>query len=231
MKHARTNPAIPVLATLSAAGLAVSVYLVFSYAPFEPALLFNQKIFYFHVAHAFMLFVATTMCGVCSLIFLKKRTPKWDDLALASAEVAVLMGAAVLITGSIWAKAAWDLWWTWEKRLTMSLLLWLTLVGYVLVRRFAGASADRLAAGLAVFGTLGIPFIYTMVDKSDHHPQAGSGGNVMTLTGPMKVVFWLSVLTFFLWFVTLVMMRVQSAAAERELRELREKGLDAGLFT
>ncbi len=226
-----SNKAIPVLATLSAIGLVVTLWLVFTYAPFEPVLLFNQKIFYWHVPHAFMLFLATTICGVSSLVFLKKRTPKWDDIALATAEIAVVFGAAVLITGSIWAKAAWDIWWSWEKRLTMSLLLWLALVGYVLVRRFAGASADRLAAGLAVFGTLGIPFIYTMVDKSDRHPQAGSGGNVMTLTGPMKLVFWMSVLTFFLWFLTLVMMRVQSAAGERELRELREKGLDAGVLS
>lgn len=225
------NKAIPVLASLSAIGFAVCVYLIFNYAPFEPALLFNQKIFYFHVAHAFMLFLSVAICGVCSLIYLKKRTPKWDDLALATAEIAVMFGAVVLVTGMIWAKAAWDIWWTWEKRLTMSLLLWLTLVGYVLVRRFAGASADRLAAGLAVFGTLGIPFIYTMVDRSDHHPQAGANGNVMTLDGPMKLVFWMSVLTFFLWFLTLLMMRVQSARAEREVRELREKGLDAGLFT
>lgn len=225
------NRAIPILAALSAIGFVVTSYLVFCYAPFEPVLLFNQKIFYYHVPHAFMLFAATTTCGVCSLVFLKKRTPKWDDIALAAAEVAVVFGAAVLISGMIWAKAAWDLWWTWEKRLTMSLLLWLVLVGYVLVRRFAGASADRLAAGLAVFGTLGIPFIYTMVDKSDHHPQAGSGGNVMTLTGPMKLVFWACVLTLVLWFLTLVMMRVQSARAERELRELREQGLDAGLLT
>lgn len=225
------NKAIPVLAVLSAIGLVLTAYAVFMYAPFEPTLLFNQKIFYWHVAHAFMLFLSVALCGICSLVFLKKRTPKWDDLALAGAEVAVLFGAAVLITGSIWAEAAWDKWWVWEKRLTMSLLLWLVLVGYVLVRRFAGASADRLAAGLAVFGTLGIPFIYTMVDKGDHHPQAGREGNVMTLTGPMKLVFWASVLTFFLWFLTLVMMRVQSARAERELRELREQGLDAGIFT
>ena len=170
------------------------------------------------------------MCGVCSLVYLKKRTPKWDDIALATAEVAVVMGAVVLITGSIWAKAAWDLWWTWEKRLTMSLLLWLSLVGYVLVRRFAGSTGDRLAAGLAGFGTLGIPFIYMMVDRSDHHPQAGPKGNVATLPPDMKLVFWLSVLTFFLWFLTLVLTRIQSAAAEREVRELREKGLDAGLF-
>lgn len=225
------NRAIPVLAVLSAIGLAITTYAIFTYAPFEPTLLFNQKIFYYHVAHAFMLFASVTVCGVCSLVFLKNRKPWWDDLALAGAEVAVMFGAAVLVTGSVWAEAAWDKWWVWEKRLTMSLLLWLVLVGYVLVRRFAGASADRLAAGLAVFGTLGIPFIYTMVDKGDHHPQAGREGNVMTLTGPMKIVFWGSVLTFFFWFLTLVFMRVQSARAERELRELREKGLDAGLFT
>ncbi len=225
------NRAIPVLAILAAIGLAITTYAIFNYAPFEPTLLFNQKIFYYHVAHAFMLFASVTVCGVCSLVFLKNRKPWFDDLALAGAEVAVVFGAAVLVTGSIWAEAAWDKWWVWEKRLTMSLLLWLVLVGYVLVRRFAGASADRLAAGLAVFGTLGIPFIYTMVDKGDHHPQAGRDGNVMTLTGPMKLVFWGSVLTFFFWFLTLVFMRVQSARAERELRELREKGLDAGLFT
>lgn len=225
------NRAIPALAILAAIGFALTTYAVFNYAPFEPTLLFNQKIFYYHVAHAFMLFASVTVCGVCSLVFLKNRKPWYDDLALAGAEVAVVFGAAVLVTGSIWAEAAWDKWWVWEKRLTMSLLLWLVLVGYVLVRRFAGASADRLAAGLAVFGTLGIPFIYTMVDKGDHHPQAGRDGNVMTLTGPMKVVFWGSVFTFFLWFLTLVFMRVQSARAERELRELREKGLDAGLFT
>ena len=226
-----SNKAVPVLATLAAIGFVITSYLVFEYAPLAEQLYFNQKIFYYHVAHAFMLFISVAVCGVCSLAFLKTRAPKWDDLALATAEIAVAFGAVVLVTGMIWAKAAWDVWWTWEKRLTMSLLLWLTLVGYVLVRRFAGASADRLAAGLAGFGTLGIPFIYFMVDASDHHPQAGAKGVAATLPPDMKLVFWLSVLTFFLWFLTLVLSRVQSAAAERQVRELREKGLDAGLFT
>jgi len=227
------SKAIPVLASLAAIGFVVTVWLVFTYAPLvnDPVLMFNQKIFYYHVAHAFMLFTATAVCGVSSLIFLKTRKAKWDDLALASAEVAAVFGAVVLITGMLWAKAAWDIWWTWEKRLTMSLLLWLVLVGYVLVRRFAGASADRLAAGLAAFGTVGIPFIYFMVDASDHHPKAGAGGVAATLPPEMKLVFWLSVATFLLWCIALVMSRVQSASAERELRELREKGLDAGLFT
>ena len=225
------NRAIPVLAAVAGVLFVVTLYMIFTYASFDATLLFNQKIFYWHVPHAFMLFISTGVCGICSLIYLKKRTPKWDDLALAGAEIAALFGAAVLATGMIWAKAAWDKWWVWENRLTMSLVLWLVLVGYVIVRRYAGASADRLAAGLAVFGTLGIPFIYTMVNSGDNHPKAGADGNVATLTGSMRLTFWLSVLTFLLWFLALVAMRVQSARAERELRELREKGLDAGLFT
>jgi heme exporter protein C len=220
----------PVFAALGAVGFAVTLWLIFTYAPLADALFFNQKIFYWHVAHAFMLFAAVGVCGVCSLVYLKNRDPRWDDVALAAAEVAVAFGAVVLITGSIWAKAAWDLWWVWEKRLTMSLLLWLTLVGYVLVRRFAGASAERIAAGLAGFGMVGVPFIYTMVDSSDHHPQAGTNGNVATLGPQMSLVLWLSVLTFLCWFLALVTSRVASARAERQVRELREQAMDAGLL-
>jgi len=184
----RSSWLVPILALLGAIGFAGTVWGVFVETPVQvstnaqgdisPAsLFFNQKIFYYHVANAFMLFTAVATCGVCSIGYLKTRKMRWDDVALASAEVAVMFGAVVLVTGSIWAKAAWDVWWVWEKRLTMSLLLWLTLVGYVLVRRFAGAGSERLAAGLAVFGTVALPFIYIMVDKGDHHPMAGPSVN------------------------------------------------------
>ena len=226
-----TDWMVPVFGLLGAIGLVVCIWLIFTWVPNDAVLFFNQRIFYFHVGHAFNLFIAVGVCGVSSLLFLWRRTPRWDDLALAAAEVAVAYGAVVLITGSVWAKAAWDHWWVWENRLMMSLLLWLVLVAYVLVRRYAGASADRLAAGLAVFGTVGLPFIYTMVNKGDQHPQAGTNGNVATLTGPMQVVFWVSVATFFCWFLALVASRVASTRGERELRELREQGLDAGLLT
>src|SRR6185369_3212253 len=100
-----------------------------------------------------------------SIAYLKTRKPRWDDVASATAEVAVVFGAVALITGSIWAKAAWDVWWAWEPRLTMTLLLWLILVGYVIVCRFAGASGDRIAAGLMIFGMCSLPFNYTMVGQ------------------------------------------------------------------
>jgi heme exporter protein C len=227
---AKPNYAVPILAVLSMIGFVATMWMIFEFAPLAQDLFFNQKIFYWHVAHAFMLFAAVGLCGVGSIVFLAKRNPKWDDIALASAEVAVAFGLAVLVTGSIWGKAAWDIWWSWEKRLTMSLLLWLTLVGYVIVRRFAGASADRLAAGLAVFGTIGVPFVYFMVDKSDRHPQSGANGVAATLQSDMKIVMWASITTFFCWFLTLLVARIQSARAEREVRELRERAMDTGVL-
>jgi heme exporter protein C len=235
-----TKLAVPVFALLSAIGIAISVYLVFYVAPLQYAmneagqlngssLFFTQKIFYFHVAHAFWLFFAVGLAGVCSIGFLKTRKPRWDDVASASVDVAVAYGAVVLVTGSIWAKAAWGVWWNWEPRLMMSLLLWLILVGYVLVRRFAGPSADRVAAGMAIFGAVGVPFIYKMVGQ-DSHPASGSEGVVATLGPGMRGAFWLSVASFLCWYIALVISRVQSTRAERELRELRERGLDLGVL-
>jgi heme exporter protein C len=231
---------IPALALLSAAGIAYSIYLVFYGTPLQyglneanklngSSLFFNQKIFYFHVAHSFWLFGAVGVSGIASIGYLVTRKPKWDDVASAATDVAVAFGAVVLLTGSIWAKAAWDVWWNWEPRLAMSLLLWLVLVGYVLVRQFAGAGAERIAAGMAIFGMVGVPFIYKMVGN-DSHPGAGANGVVMTLAPEMKGPFWICVASFLCWFLVLTLSRIQSTRAERELRELRERGLDLGVL-
>ena len=117
-----------------------------------------------------------------------------------------------------------------KLRLTMSLLLWLILMGYVIVRRFAGPSADRIAAGMAIFGMVGVPFIYKMVGQ-DSHPAAGTQGVVAKLEPGMRGPFWLCVVTFLCWYVALVMFRVQGTRSEREVRELRERGLDLGVLS
>jgi heme exporter protein C len=233
--------AVPIFSLLAAAGLVLSVYMVFYVAPLQygvneagklngSSLFFNQKIFFFHTGHGFELFVAVFVSGLSSIAFLRTRDAKWDDLASASTEVAVLFGAVVLITGSIWAKAAWGTWWNWEPRLTTSLLLWLLLVGYVLVRQFAGPSADRVAAGMAIFGMVTSVFVYTMVGQ-DSHPAAGTEGVVATLGPGMKGTFWLTAASFLFWYLALVISRLHSTRAERELRELREHGLDLGVLT
>jgi heme exporter protein C len=222
-----TRVLIPILALAAAALLAFTIWNVFVVTPMEQELFYSQKIFYYHVPNAFMLFLAVGVCGVASVAFLKTRHPKWDDVGVASAELAVLFGAIVLVTGSIWARAAWSTWWVWEPRLVTSLLLWLIMVGYVLVRRFAGIGSERIGAGLAIFGTVGIPLIYKGVSAGDRHPQAKV---VQTLDPTMQMTFWLSVLTFFLVFLAFVIVRVQNARAERQLREIHERGLDTGLL-
>jgi heme exporter protein C len=232
--------AVPVFAVLAAIGIAVSTYVVFYVAPLQyglnpdgklngSSLFFNHKIFFFHPAHGFWLLVGVFIAGVSSIVFLKTRNPLWDDIASASTDVAVAFGAVVLVTGSIWAKAAWDVWWNWEPRLTNSLLLWLVLVGYVLVRRFAGPSADRITAGMAIFGMVGVFFVYKMTGQ-DSHPAAGSEGVVATLGPGMRGPFWLCVASFFCWYMALVISRLQSTRAEREVREIRERGLDLGVL-
>ena len=241
MKRQRPSPVVLVFALLSAVGFVASTWLVFTRSPLSvnynadgslvgTSLFYNQKIFYFHVAHAFWLFGSVFVAGVASIVYLATRNARWDDIAIASVEVAAAYGAVVCVTGSIWAKAAWDVWWNWEPRLTMSLLLWLILMGCVIVRRFAGPSADRIAAGMAIFGMVGVPFIYKMVGQ-DSHPAAGSQGVVATLAPGMRGPFWLAVATFLCWFIALVVYRVQGTRAEREVRELRERALDLGVLS
>ncbi len=224
---------VPLFALATAAGLAGTLYMIFYVTPLEKTLFFNQKIFYWHVPNWFVLFTTVFVCGVASAGYLKNRNPKWDDVARAAGELAVLFGAIGLVTGSIWGKAAWGHWWKWELRLTTSLILWLTMVGYVLVRRFGGAGSERLAAGLAVFGVVNVPLVYFAVKLADAlqqesaHPKAQV---VSALTSSMKTTFQLSILTFFAFYALLMLVRTSAIRDERRLRDLRERGLDAGIL-
>jgi heme exporter protein C len=218
------------LATAAACipGFAYTLYLIFYVTPIERQLLFNQKVVYYHVPNAFMLFAAVLTCGVASLLYLRKRQPRHDDLARAAGEISVLFGAVVLVTGSIWGKAAWDVWWTWDARLTTSLLLWMTMLGYVLVREYGGPGSERMAAALAVFASVNIPLVYFSVRIwRTLHPESSV---VPGLRGSMRVALWLSVLLFAGFYVLLLIARTRVANGERRLAELREQALDAGLI-
>ncbi len=210
------------------AGFAGTLYLIFYVAPIDRLLFFNQKIFYYHVANAWVLFAAVFTCGVASLLYLRKRKGKHDDLARAAGELAVLFGAIVLVTGSIWGKAAWDIWWDWEARLTMSLLLWMTMVGYILVRQYGGPGSERMAAGLAFFAAVNVPLVYFSVKIwRTLHPQTSV---VPSLEGAMRAAMWSSVALFMTFYVLVVIVRTQVARGERRLTELREQALDAGII-
>jgi heme exporter protein C len=104
-------------------------------APYESTMGLVQKIFYYHVPSAMMMFLAAFTCGIASAVYLFKRAPLADRIASAAGEMTTVFGLIVMVTGPLWARKAWGVWWQWDARLTSSLLLWMIFVAYLLVRK------------------------------------------------------------------------------------------------
>ena len=141
-------------------------------APYESTMGLVQKIFYFHVPSWFAMFTAIGVCGVASLIHLFKTSPRADRIAVAAAEIAVLFGLMGLVTGPLWGRKAWGVWWQWDAKLTIALLLEMTFISGILVRKYGGPGSDKLAAAVGIFGLAVVPFVYESVNIwRTIHPQ------------------------------------------------------------
>ncbi|MBI5208071.1 MAG: cytochrome c biogenesis protein CcsA, partial [Candidatus Firestonebacteria bacterium] len=110
----RSKIFIYVLAGITFISMQVDLYAIFMYAPIEEVMGIVQKIFYFHVPIAWVAFFAFFVVFIMSILYLRKKERIYDIIALCSAEIGVLFCTLVLITGSIWARPAWNTWWTWE---------------------------------------------------------------------------------------------------------------------
>ena len=186
-------------------------------APYESTMGLVQKIFYFHVPSWFAMFTAVIICGVASLMFLARGDVKWDRVARSAAELAFLFGLMGLVTGPLWGRKAWGVWWQWDAKLTVALLLEMTFGAYLLLRSFAGPGAEKLAAGLAIFGMANVPFVYYAAHLwRTVHPSTSV---VPTLVAGMRGPFWYSVMCYMLLFAVLLTARVrieeQYAALDR----------------
>ena len=133
---------------------AASLYAIFIVAPVEQQMGIVQKIFYFHVPSAYAMYIGFGVSAVGSAVYLLKRDPRWDALGVAGAEVGMLFCSIVLLTGPLWARKAWGVWWTWDPRLTTTLLVGMIFAAYLALRSMgdAGEVEKRFAAGLALFG-------------------------------------------------------------------------------
>src|SRR6185369_1365211 len=206
------------VALLAAAGFLLVPVLIVS-APLEPVMGVVQKIFYFHVPCAIMLFLSTFVCAGGSLAFLFKGSERGDRVALAAGELGVLFGMCVLVSGPLWGRKAWGVYWQWDARLTSSLLLFLMLIAYLLARRYGGPGGRRLAAALALFAAVDVPLVYKSVDIwRTVHPKTTV---VPSLDPRMRPAFWAS---FFLigivWWVLLTL-RTRLEEARAKVGELR----------
>ena len=180
---------------------------VIANAPYESTMLLVQKIFYFHVPSWFVMFTGTFICAIGSGIYLAKGSREADHYAVAGAEIAVIFGLMGLITGPLWARKAWGVWWEWDVKLTLALVVWLTFVGYLLLRKYGGPGAEKLAAGVGIFGAANIPFVYYSVNWwRTIHPKT----TVVPTLGPgMRGTFWFCVAAFMLLMVLIVAARVR----------------------
>ena len=222
---ASTN-GIVAAAAVVALGFAGAPFLILR-APIETTMGIVQKIFYFHVPCAWLVLLSALVCAGGSIAYLFKGSERGDHVALASAELGVLFGLCMMVTGPLWGRVAWGVYWQWEARLTSSLLLWLMLIAYLLARRYGGPAARRLAAGLALFAAADVPLVYVSVNYwRTLHPKTTV---VPTLSGGMRQAFWFSFLVFtLLWGVLLVVRlrlekaRVAALDLEMDLEDARE---------
>ncbi len=181
--------------------------LLIANAPFESTMGMVQKISYYHMPAAWIFLIAAVVCGVASVRYLFRGTVSQDRLAVAAAELVVLFGAIALVTGPLWARKAWGVWWQWDVRLTSSLMGWMVAVAYILVRKYGGPGSDKLAAGLALFGMANVPFIYISVNYwRTIHPKTTV---IPKLPLEMGIPFWFCVVAFLLLFVLLLRLRVR----------------------
>jgi heme exporter protein C len=187
-------------------------------APYESTMGLVQKIFYFHVPAAMVMFLSAFVCGIASAVYLFRGRERADRVALAAAELTVLFGAMVLVTGPMWARKAWGVWWQWDARLTSSLLLWMIFVAYLLVRRYGGPGAEKLGAAVAIFGMANVPFVYISVNVwRTLHPKTSV---VPSLAPGMRGVFWFCAAAFGVLYALLLAMRMRLGAQQAEVERL-----------
>jgi len=184
----------PILAIVTALLLSFALYQALIVAPTEFTMGDVQRIFYYHVPSAWTAFLLFLINFVASVVYLIRRDPKADILALVSAEVGVVFCTVVLITGPIWARPVWGIWWTWDLRLTLTLVLWLIYVSYLMLRRFSTSSqTPKLAAVVAILGALDVPLVYFSIwfFRTQHpSPVIGGGGSLDPRMAHVLLINW-----------------------------------------
>ena len=192
--------AFPIFAILTALLLSYALYEALVAAPTERTMGDVQRIFYYHVPSAWTAFLLFLINFVASVVYLIRRNPIADVIAVVTAEVGVVFCTVVLVTGPLWARPVWGIWWTWDIRLTSTLVLWLIYVSYLMLRRFSTSSqTPLLAAALAVFGALDVPLVYfsIWIFRTQHpQPVIGGGGSIDPRMLHILLLNWVAFLCF-----------------------------------
>ncbi len=218
------------LGIAAALSMVAMLYFALIYAPTERTQGHAQRIFYPHYGSAIITYVAYLVTCVASIGYLWKRGERWDQVARASAEVGVLLNTILLVAGSIWGKTIWGTWWTWDARLTSTLILWFIYVGYLMLRSYGGDTPQiaRSAAVIGIIGCLDIPIINQSVRwwRTLHPAPVVQRANP-ALPAEMVHAMLVAMLAFFLLYLYLTVQRLRVAQLEAAAGQVRQRLLFA----
>ena len=205
------------------AAVPIGLYFAFFYAPVVRIMGVVQKIFYFHVASAWIGFPAFFVTFVARILYLITKKYTFDDIAAASAEIGLAFCTIVILTGPLWAKPAWGKFWTWDPRLTSTLLLWFIYVGYIMLRQFMDESDRRakFSAAVGIIGFIDVPVVFLSIQwwNNTIHPnvvQKGGGGLHPDMLTAMLVCLGI----FTIIYISLLIRRLRLINIERRIKLL-----------
>ena len=202
-----------------------AVYCAFVFAPTEAEMGEVQRIFYFHLASAWLCMLAFSVLFILSIAYLATGRAVWDRWASASAEIGVIFATLVLITGPLWAKPVWNTWWTWDPRLTTFLILWLIYIAYLLLRANMpeGDKKRKISAVFGIAGFIDVPIVFMSIRWwRTIHPVVITSSS-MNLDADMKVALFVALGAFTLLYLVLLSLRVQQMTLDYAL-SLRQAG-------
>lgn len=197
--------------------------LIFLYVPTGEVMGVVQRILYIHVPICWLAFLAFFVVFLGSAVYLWRRANSWDTIAYSSAEIGIVFTTLALVTGSIWARSVWGVWWTWDARLTTTAVLWFIYLAYFIVR-FSVTEEQRAARFAAVVGIVGfidVPICaLAIVLWRTHHPSpvVFEGG----LTAAMLMTLLVSLAAFTALYFLLLSMRASLKNDEDEIKRLKE---------
>jgi heme exporter protein C len=228
--ESRAGFVLRIIILFTATLMMVELYLIFVHAPIEKQMGIVYKVLFFHAPSAYAMYIGFGLSAVASAVYLAKRDERWDAWAVAGAEVGAGFCLIMLTTGPLWGRKAWGTYWTWDPRLTSTLLAGMIYFAYIVLRSFGGTGEveKRFAAGLAIFGLLDIPIIHYSVQRwRGTHPTVitGKGGGLHPDMYPALIVGFV---VFTLLAVLLIWQRARLELVRQRLAALENEAAERG---
>ena len=221
---------LTVLDVASILVLAVSTYLALVFAPTEAIMGDVQRVFYFHIGTAWVGLLGFVIAAIAGIAYLTTKDSKWDRFEVAAVEVSTVFFFLTIVLGSIWARPAWNTWWTWDPRLTTAAITELIYVAYFMLR---GGIEDperraRFGAVYTLLGGLSAPITFMVIRLfRPIHPvvigQANASQEKMSMSGDMRVAFFFALFAFTVIFIDLIWHRVRLGALQDMVEQLKLK--------